>query len=186
MHGSACIVCAIRDDAPIDRACYRRAVNIGYLARARLAEAEAVLAESCAYDRASVVADEKLFGPGPTSAAQAFGAWEGNDLVGVASVSARWLRVLAVRPDARNRGIGTALLDACETAARADTQSRLSVLDQPGNYLAPGVDLRNVDTISWLERRGFLRGGELRSNVLINVRDKIRDPVMQDRDATHG
>jgi GNAT superfamily N-acetyltransferase len=174
MHGPACIDCAIHDDATIDRACYRRAVNIGYLARARLAEAEAVLAESCAYDSASVVADEKLFGPGPTSAAQAFGAWEGNDLVGVAAVSSRWLRVLAVRPGARNRGVGTALLSACETAARADAQSRLSVLDQPGNYLAPGVDLRNVDTISWLERRGFLRGGELRNNVLINVRGNER------------
>lgn len=149
-------------------------VNIGYLARARLAEAEAVLAESCAYDQASVVADEKLFGPGPTSAAQAFGAWDGNDLVGVASLSARWLRLLAVRPSARNHGLGTALLQACESAARTDGQTRLSVLDQPGNYLAPGVDLRNVETISWLERRGFTRGSELRSNVLINVRDNER------------
>lgn len=146
-------------------------MNISYLPRARLAEAEAVLAESCAYDRASVVADEKLFGPGPTSAAQAFGAWEGNELVGVGSVSARWLRVLAVRPHARGRGVGSALLTACEAAARADAQSRLSVLDQPGNYLAPGVDARNRETISWLERRGFTRGSELRSNVLINVRN---------------
>lgn len=149
-------------------------MNIGYLPRARLAEAEAVLAESCAYDNASVVADEKLFGPGPTSAAQAFGAWEGNELVGVASISARWLRVLAVRPTARNRGVGTALLGACETAARADAQTRLSILDQPGNYLAPGVDLRNVEAISWLERHGFTRGSDLRSNVIIDVRNNDR------------
>lgn len=159
-------------------------VNIGYLPRARLAEAEAVLAESCAYDRASVVADEKLYGPGPTSAAQAFGAWEGNDLVGVASVSARWLRLLAVHPRARGRGIGTALLTACETAARADAQSRMSVLDQPGNYLAPGVDERNADTISWLERRGFTRGNELRTNVLINVRNNPRVSAERAAEAT--
>ena len=52
-----------------------------------------------AFDRATDVADEKLFGPGPDAPpSQAFGAWEGNELVGVAAVAARWLRVLAVAP----------------------------------------------------------------------------------------
>ena len=70
-------------------------MNVGPLARARLAEAERLLADACPFDRASDVADEKLFGPGPTSAAQAFGAWEGTELVGVASFAARWLRLIA-------------------------------------------------------------------------------------------
>src|SRR5262245_12407019 len=113
-------------------------MNIAPLPRARLADAELVLADACAFDRATEVADEKLFGPGPTSASQAFGAWEGNELVGVAAVAARWLRVLAVVPRARRAGAGSALLAACETAAKVGGQTKLSALDQPGNYLAPG------------------------------------------------
>jgi mycothiol synthase len=149
-------------------------MNVGPLPRARLVEAELVLADACPFDRATEVADEKLFGPGPSSAAQPFGAWDGNELVGVAAVSARWLRVIAVVPRARHAGVGTALLTACETAARAEGMPRLSVLDQPGNYLAPGVDERNLDAIAWLERRGFRRSGEPRTNVLLNVRNNPR------------
>jgi GNAT superfamily N-acetyltransferase len=149
-------------------------MNVGPLARAKLAEAELVLADSCAFDRATEVADEKLFGPGPTSAPQPFGAWDGNELIGVAAVSARWLRVLAVLPRARKAGVGSALLAACEAAARAEGMPALSALDQPGNYLAPGIDERNTDAIAWLERRGWKRTGEPRTNVLINVRGNPR------------
>ena len=148
-------------------------MNVGPLQRARLADAELVLADACAFDRATEVADEKLFGPGPTSAAQAFGAWEGTELIGVAAVSARWLRVIAVAPRSRKRGVGSALLAACETAARAEGMTKLSALDQPGNYLAPGVDERNTDAIAWLEKRGWARG-ETRTNILIDVRGNSR------------
>ncbi|HUS32743.1 MAG TPA: GNAT family N-acetyltransferase [Kofleriaceae bacterium] len=149
-------------------------MNVGPLARARLAEAELVLADACAFDRATEVADEKLFGPGPTSAAQAFGAWDGNELIGVGSVAARWLRLIAVTPRARTSGAGSALLAAIEAAARADGQTRLSALDQPGNYLAPGIDERNAHAIAWLERRGFTRGADLRTNLLLDVRQNPR------------
>ena len=149
-------------------------MNVAPLPRSRLADAELVLADACAFDRATEVADEKLFGPGPTSAAQPFGAWDGNELVGVAAVSARWLRVLAVVPRARGRGVGSALLTACESAAKAEGMTKLSALDQPGNYLAPGIDERNDDAIRWLERRGWQRGAERRTNVLIAVRDNAR------------
>jgi mycothiol synthase len=200
------------------------------LPREQLADAELVLADACPFDRATDVAEEKLFGaapllkPPPTSAPssdrassneldtspaplaagvpptstslahpaamqpgeaaraavaptwtpQAFGAWDGETLVGVAAVCARWLRVLAVVPSARRRGAGSALLAACEATARATGQTRLSVLDQPGNYLAPGVDVRNTVAVVWLERRGFTRGSELRSNLLLDVRGNPR------------
>src|SRR3954471_21960351 len=107
-------------------------MDVAPLQRSRLADAERVLADACAFDRAAAVADEKLFGPGPTSASQAFGAWDGTELVGVAAVAARWLRVIAVVPRARNLGAGSALLVACEQAVRIDGHSKLSVLDQPG------------------------------------------------------
>jgi mycothiol synthase len=149
-------------------------MDIAPLPRANLPEAERVLAAACAFDQAAAVADEKLFGPGPTSSAEAFGAWDNGALVGVASVAARWVRLLAVVPNARGRGVGSALLEACESAARARGHSKLGVLDQPGNYLAPGVDERNVETCVWLERRGFARGAELRTNVLVDVRGNPR------------
>ncbi len=149
-------------------------MNVAPLRRSQLAEAELVLADACAFDRATDVADEKLFGPGPSSAAQAFGAWNGSELIGVAAVSARWLRVLAVVPRARKQGAGSALLAACEAAARAEGMRKLSALDQPGNYLAPGIDERNRDAIAWLEKRGWQRGAEPRINVLLDVRGNPR------------
>jgi GNAT superfamily N-acetyltransferase len=133
-----------------------------------------VLDRACAFDRAGVVADEKLFGAGPSGAPQPFGAWEGDVLVGVASVAADRIRVLGVTPDARKRGTGAALLDACCAAARATGVTTLRTADQPGNYLAPGIDHRDTETLGWLERRGWRRHPDLRVNVLINVRDNPR------------
>jgi mycothiol synthase len=89
--------------------------------------------------------------------------------------------VLAVVPDARGRGIGGALLEACLGAARGAGERRLRALDQPGNYLAPGIDERNAEAIGWLERRGWRRpvGAEPRVNVLIDVRDNPRVSAAQ-------
>jgi len=134
-----------------------------------------VLADACAFDRATEVADEKLFGPAPSGPARAFGAWDAtNRLVGVAAIASRWLRVLAVVPPARGHGAGGALLAACEDAARAAGEPTLRSLDQPGNYLAPGIDERNTFAIGWLERRGWQRAGAPRVNVLIDVRTNPR------------
>jgi mycothiol synthase len=139
-----------------------------------LGAATEVLADACPFDRAAEVAREKLFGAGPTGAARAFGAWDGDALVGVAAVCARWLRVLAVAPVARRLGVGSALLATCEDVARASGEHRLRALDQPGNYLAPGIDERNADAITWLAKRGWRRDGDARTNVLIAVRDNPR------------
>ncbi|CAN5882381.1 hypothetical protein BH11MYX3_BH11MYX3_33930 [soil metagenome] len=139
-----------------------------------LSAASALLAEACAFDRAGVVADEKLFGPGPSGGVQAFGAWEGDQLAGVAAIATNRIRVLAVSPGRRGAGIGSALLAACEAAARTTGQTTLRTLDQAGNYLAPGIDERNTATIAWLEKRGYAKAGEARSNVLIDVRGNPR------------
>jgi GNAT superfamily N-acetyltransferase len=151
-------------------------MRIAPLDRSKLEDAEIVLADSCAFDRATEVAEEKLFGDGPAPASAsarttpaAYGAWDDDALVGVAAVASRYLRVIAVLPRARKRGAGSALLAACEAVARAAGEPRLRALDQPGNYLAPGVDARNTDAIAWLERRGFARVGEPRCNVLIDT-----------------
>ena len=150
-------------------------MRVGPLDRSQLADAELVLADACAFDRATEVAEEKLFEPGPAGPARAFGAWDAtNRLVGVAAIASKWLRVLAVVPPARRHGAGSALLAACETAARDAGDTSLRTLDQPGNYLAPGIDDRNTYAIGWLERRGWARHGDPRVNVLIDVRTNPR------------
>ena len=149
-------------------------MRVGPLDRSQLVAAELVLADACAFDRATEVADEKLFEPALDVPARAFGAWHDDELVGVAAVSGRWLRVLAVVPSGRRRGAGGALLEACEATARAAGQPALRSLDQPGNYLAPGIDERNAYAIGWLERRGWTQRGSPRHDVLIDVRTNPR------------
>jgi len=147
-------------------------VRIAPLERSSLAAADALCRRACAFDR--VVVDEKLFGDAPRIvdmkevgrwSARPFGAFLGDDLVGVAAIAGTRVRLIAVEPSARRRGVGSALLDACAGATR--------MLDQPGNYLAPGIDVRNVEAIAWLEKRGWTRGDE-RVNVLLDVRDNPR------------
>jgi GNAT superfamily N-acetyltransferase len=126
------------------------------LPRAALPEAEELLAAACDWDAAARVAEEKLFGAAPGGhAAATLGAYDGGRLVGVAAVSGRWLRLLAVHPSARRRGFGSALLDEATAAARGWGATRLRSGDQAGNYLAPGVDARAVETLAFLGRRGF-------------------------------
>lgn len=149
-------------------------MRVGTLERAALSEATAVLAASCAFDRAAEVAEEKLFGAGTRGEPRALGVWDGEALVGVAAVAGNRIRVLAVAPEARRRGAGGALLAACEAVARDGGQAALRTLDEPGNYLAPGIDERNGEAIGWLERRGWRRLGEPRLNVWIDVRGNPR------------
>src|SRR5690606_8696303 len=93
--------------------CYRHGVHVRALDRSLLPDAVRVLEAACDFDQAARVADEKLFGPGPSSVAQPFGAWLDDDLVGVAAVAGDRLRLLAVDPGSRGRGVGSALLDRC-------------------------------------------------------------------------
>lgn len=139
-------------------------VGVERLGREHLDEAREVLRAACAFDRAAVVAEEKLFEPAPAGPAEAWGARVGRRLVGVAAATGKWLRLLAVTPDARRHGLGGALLDA--TGATR-------TMDLPGNYLAPGIDERDVETIAWLERRGWTRKGT-NTNLLIEVRGNPR------------
>ena len=142
----------------------------------QLEAARALLARACAHDAAAPVAREKLFGPDAAHAgARALGAWRGAALIGVAAVSGACIRLLAVDPVHRGRGVGSALLAAAEQAVKATGARASRLLDQPGNYLAPGVDLRNRETITWLERRGYV-GHDERTNLLIDLAARDRDP----------
>src|SRR5687767_6840310 len=124
-------------------------MSIGPVDRGELSAARAVLAAACAFDRAEVVADEKLFGDAPAGPATALAARADGTIVGVAALSGHHLRLLAVSPDARGAGIGSALLAAAENQLRAAGVGRARAVSQPGNYLAPGIDERNADTVAW-------------------------------------
>ena len=154
-------------------------MRVAPLQRADLPAAEVILTRACEFDRAARVAEEKLFEPGPVSAPKpgapvelaapvAFAVYDDRTMVGVAASCGKWLRVLAVVPEARGRGAGSQLLEACMDAGARRT------LDQPGNYLAPGIDVRNTQALAWLEKRGWTRTGDPRTNVLIRVRGNPR------------
>jgi len=127
--------------------------------------------ELCSLDRGSLdeirpllgddgapVAQEKLFGASPHGPATAIGAREAGRLVGIAVVCRRFLRLLAVAPAARRRGVGSRLL--AEAERLASPEKRLVVAAQPGNYLTPGIDARDEETLGFFARRGYAVRGE--------------------------
>src|SRR5581483_2851265 len=97
-------------------------VRIGPLLPSMLPDAAALLAESLPLDRVAVVAEEKLFADG-----RAAGAFEGDTLIGLVAVARRWIKLLAVAPAHRRRGIGSKLLEE----ARRDAPAKLRVFDHP-------------------------------------------------------
>ncbi|WP_428268170.1 GNAT family N-acetyltransferase [Haliangium sp.] len=146
------------------------------LTRADLDSARALLEAACAFDPAAAVAEEVLFGPAlgfPAESVRALGASEDGALVGLIAACGAWLRVLAVHPERRGRGLGSELLAAGEAEVARSGASLVRVLDQPGNYLAPGVDVRNRATIGWLERRGYHHRG-VRENLIVDVASDSR------------
>lgn len=129
--------------------------EIRALSLADLETSQQLLSDACDYDNVLDLAEEKLFAPGAGDlAAEPLGVFVGQTLIGVACTSSTWLRLLAVAPGHRGVGVGGALLHACE-AQMAGHGTQVRTLDQPGNYLSPGIDVRNHESIAWLEKRGY-------------------------------
>jgi GNAT superfamily N-acetyltransferase len=143
--------------------------TLAALEPADLAAACDVLHAACEHDKASLVAEEKLFGASPRGTPQAIAARKGGILIGVAATCGDRIRVLAVHPAARGEGIGGQLLKACEEQIWKNAARRARLLDEPGNYLAPGIDLQNADTIRWLERKGYVCRDK-HVNLLVDVK----------------
>ncbi len=103
-------------------------------------------------------------------------AWDGGALAGVAAVAADRLRVLAVAPPARGRGIGGALLAACADAARAAGQRWLRALDRsPATTSRPASTSATPKRSRGSTRRGWRRppGAPPRINLLVDVRGQL-------------
>lgn len=127
-----------------------------------LQAATALLDVALTWDRAKVVAGEKLFGGNGRRSGQVLGAFlPGKDeLLGVMAQAGRWIKILAVHPQARRRGIGTALLAAAQEWLVADSSAnsrpKLRIGDHSGNYLSPGLDEREEAGQAFLRARGFV------------------------------
>jgi mycothiol synthase len=93
-----------------------------------------------------VVAEEKLFGEGHAGAPAVRVM---DDMSGVAVACGKHLRLLAVDPAHRRRGIGTALL--------RDAESRGAVVvgAEPGNYFTPGVVDSDRGSLAFFGKRGY-------------------------------
>ncbi len=129
-----------------------------------------LLKDALPFDAISVVANEKLFGSNGKRAGTALGAWDGQTLVGVLATAGRWIKLIAVAPSHRRRGIGSSLVNAAQKSAGT---SQLRVCDHPGNYLSPGIDARYTDAQKFLESCRFKVIGEvfnLRAQLVNNPR----------------
>ncbi len=144
-------------------------MHIGPLGPDELPRATALLTAALPYDRVDVVAAEKLFGDNGTRQGLAFGAWDGDALVGVVASAGRWVKLLAVAATHRRRAIGSALLDV---VAELHPNADLRIADHPGNYLSPGVDERYADARAFFAARGFREVGTVE-----NIRAPLDRPL---------
>lgn len=110
------------------------------------------------------VIDEKCYGAGAWGEPRRVAALLNGELAGLAVISGAYVRLLAVRRDLRRRGIGRGLLRRCEEAIRAAGSPRVVIAGEPGNYFVPGVEEHAAATLSFFERRGYVRG-ELAQNM---------------------
>ncbi len=140
-------------------------MHIAALPRDQLPAARNLLTAALPHDRIDVVAEEKLFGDNGARSGAAFGAWEGAELVGVMATAGRWIKLLAVDGKWRRRGIATRLL------AHA-TGAPLRVMDHPGNYLSPGLDVRYAEARAFFAARGFRELGTVE-----NIRAPLHEPL---------
>jgi len=144
------------------------AIEVSLLTHDNLDEARSLLETATPYDLAAQVAEEKLFGGAPGGPATAFGARCEGELAAIAVASSHWLRLFVVGTQHIGHGVGVALLETAEHDFRTRGVRTVRTMDQPGNYLAPGIDARNEPTIAWFEGRGYERTSENHS-LLIDV-----------------
>jgi mycothiol synthase len=65
------------------------------------------------------------------------------------------VKMFAVHPNHRRRGVASALFDELESRLRARRVSKVTVGAVGPNFFVPGVDLRSTDAISFLLHRGY-------------------------------
>lgn len=89
----------------------------------------------------------------------------GDPAVGVLACAVRrdtlHLRLLAVDPTHRRRGVASGLLEEALGAARSAGCTGIQVGAEAPRYLWPGIDATDAPTLAFLERHRFVRGEAL-------------------------
>ncbi|MFP5247594.1 MAG: GNAT family N-acetyltransferase [Thermoanaerobaculia bacterium] len=135
-------------------------------------------ANDAPYDLAAV-AEEKCFGLGIAGAPVVRVVDENGVIHGAAVICGKWLRILAVTPESRRKGIGTALLQD------AEAHGATVIAAEPGNYFTPGVPMEDEGARAFFEARGY---SETRSTWNLdvtltgNVIEHVRRPEPADAD----
>jgi GNAT superfamily N-acetyltransferase len=75
--------------------------------------------------------------------------------VGVTRSEVGHVKLFAVHPEQRRRGIGSALLAELEARLAARGAASVRFFADAPHYLRPGVDFRDTAFVSFLERRGY-------------------------------
>lgn len=129
--------------------------------------AHALWNRSAPLDRVSpAVFHEKVWGE-PAGRAVAADDEDGR-LVGI-GVGVLWpapdtvrgsVRLLAVAPEARRRGVGARLLTALEDGLRPLGAAVVRIGEAAPNYLTPGIDVRNEAGLAFAEAQGYRTIGE--------------------------
>ncbi|HEY0140713.1 MAG TPA: GNAT family N-acetyltransferase [Thermoanaerobaculia bacterium] len=110
-------------------------------------------ANDAPYDLARV-AEEKCFGDGIAGEALCRVFEEDGRIAGAAVSCGRWVRILAVAPESRHRGIGRRLL------ADAEARGATRIAAEAGNYFTPGVVESDASTRAFLTSLGYMPGAE--------------------------
>jgi mycothiol synthase len=126
-------------------------------------------ANEAPYDLARVT-KEKCFdaGPGGETQVRVF-----DDFAGVSVTCGKSLRILAVDPPHRGRGIGSALLrDAEARGARV-------VAAEGGNYFTPGVVTSDHATIGFFLRRGYTETADTQNLTALVLPENVPEGILR-------
>ena len=136
------------------------------------------------------VAREKLLGDGYKGLPDVTVAVEGDLLVGTSVTAGPFLRLLAVLPVWRRRGIGSILLRDAESKIRKSSDKAI-VAAEPGNYFTPGIYAEDAASLAFFRSHGYETTAEavnltssLVDNPLLNGGGDLQDPSVVIRRAT--
>jgi GNAT superfamily N-acetyltransferase len=108
---------------------------------------------------------DRMLGEPDHNPAYQLGAWDGGRLAGALLAGSREtqqgrataVRLFAVDPQHRRRGVASRLLGEIERRVRGDGFSRLGVGKSSPVYFWPGVDVRYTPALCFLEKHGYSR-----------------------------
>ena len=136
-----------------------------------------LLRDTLVFDEISIpLVYEKIWGDGDYQPELTLKYVEAGRIVGMIMGVKRdtrgYVKLIAVAPEYRNRGIGTQLLERVEHGLAGVAEIR--VVGSPPNYLAPGVDPRYTEAYVFFKRHGYEVCGEACNMEVVLTPDVVR------------